>query len=173
MKDAWELIEVPENILSVRFYPAVVAINDTEIAILGGYDREYYKDVYLFNKNDHSVKRVAEDCDGGSGYYANTNQAALIAHEEVVVLTGRDGNKNPSIITWKKGQNRIEQIRDIETEGFPIEEVKVQAIAAPAKVEIQPARMAKAATPPLSAASAAASANLEVSEKRAATPELD
>ena len=108
MKDAWELIEVPENILSVRFYPAVVAINDTEIAILGGYDREYYKDVYLFNKNDHSVKRVAEDCDGGSGYYANTNQAALIAHEEVVVLTGRDGNKNPSIITWKKGKDRIE-----------------------------------------------------------------
>ena len=65
MRDEWELIEVPENILSVRFYPAVVAINDAEIAILGGYDREYYKDVYLFNTNDDSVKRVAEDCDGG------------------------------------------------------------------------------------------------------------
>ena len=137
------MIEVPENILSVRFYCAAVAINDTEIAILGGSDRQHYKDVYLFNTDNDSVKRVAEDCDGGSGYYANTNQARLIAHEEVVVLSGRDGNGKPSIFTWKKGKDRIEQIRDIETEGFPGETEEVKVRAAPARVALNaPAKVA-------------------------------
>ena len=35
-KAKWQLIDLPENILSPRKYPAVVPINDTEITIMGG-----------------------------------------------------------------------------------------------------------------------------------------
>ena len=33
----WELVEVPKNILKPHANPAVVPINDTEIAIFGGF----------------------------------------------------------------------------------------------------------------------------------------
>ena len=102
-EEAWQLIEVPQDVLSARYYTGFVAINDTEIAILGGCDdRTYYNDVYLFNTKTNIVKLVAPHS-GDRGYYVNTNQAALIAHEEVVVLSGQNGNNNPAILTWKKG----------------------------------------------------------------------
>ena len=183
-EEAWRQIEPPSDILSRRYYPAAVAINNTEIAILAGYDTSCLIDVVLFNTVDESLKKVAEDADGG--YYPNTNQAALIAHEEIVVLTGRDGNKKPSLITWKKGKKRIEQIQDLETEGFSREPVQAPpqvpirslARAAPAKLAMKapevamqaPAR-AKAATPPRSAAASdAAASDAAASEARATPP---
>ena len=105
-EEAWQLIEPSTDILSVRYYPAAVAINNTEIAILAGYDSDYKKDLVLFNTEDNSVNKVVEDADGS--YYPNTNQAALIAPEEIVVLTGRDGNGSPTLITWEKGKERLE-----------------------------------------------------------------
>ena len=47
--NCWELIEVPENILVPREIPAVAFINDTEIAIFGGYGGAYLSDVVVFN----------------------------------------------------------------------------------------------------------------------------
>ena len=35
-ESSWELINIDPNVLSPRFSPAVVPINDTEIAILAG-----------------------------------------------------------------------------------------------------------------------------------------
>jgi len=32
----WQLIDVPKNILSPRYRPAVAPLNESEIAILGG-----------------------------------------------------------------------------------------------------------------------------------------
>ena len=59
-EEAWQLIEVPQDVLSVRSYTGFVAINDTEIAILGGCDdRTNYNDVYLFNTKTNIVKSVA------------------------------------------------------------------------------------------------------------------
>lgn len=109
INEVWQLIEVPEDILSCRLVPAVVAINDTEIAILGGYDTKphpalFFKDVYLFNTKNKRVKRVAENSDGNDdSCFTNNNMTALIAHEEVVMLAGRFKHTKPSIFTWKKG----------------------------------------------------------------------
>ena len=64
---------MPKDVFPCRYYPAVAPINDTEIAIISGYDSHYFKDVYLFNTEKKSVKRVVEDYDGSDGYYPNTN----------------------------------------------------------------------------------------------------
>ena len=46
----WQLIEVPQKILIPRSFPAVAPINDTEIAILGGYSYPcYLSDVVVLN----------------------------------------------------------------------------------------------------------------------------
>ena len=70
-EEAWTLIEPSIDILSRRYYPAVIPINNTEIAILGGYEDDYLKDVILFNTEDDSVTKVCEDADGS--YYPNSN----------------------------------------------------------------------------------------------------
>ena len=70
-EEAWTLIEPSIDILSRRYYPAVIPINNTEIAILGGYENDYLKDVILFNTEDDSVTKVCEDADGS--YYPNSN----------------------------------------------------------------------------------------------------
>ena len=45
----WQLIEVPQNILIPREFPAVVPINDTEITIISGfYECEYLSDIISF-----------------------------------------------------------------------------------------------------------------------------
>ena len=126
-EETWTLIEPSIDILSRRYYPAAIAINNTEIAIVGGYEHDYLRDVILFNTEDNSVTKVCEDADGS--YYPNANQAALIGHEEIVVLVSLDGNDNPALITWKKGKDRIERIHsfgdglsrgdDLENDNFP------------------------------------------------------
>ena len=108
------MISVPENVLSPRYYPAVIALNHTEIVILAGYSSNdgYKGDVMLFNTQDNSVNKVVElksEADD-IGYYPNTNQGALIAPEHVVVLCGVDGNNSPILASWKKGDERIEVI---------------------------------------------------------------
>ena len=73
-EEAWQLIEPPKDILSDRYLAATVAINNTEIAILAGRKTEggkFLRDVVLFNTKYDTVKKVAEDGDGG--YYPNTN----------------------------------------------------------------------------------------------------
>lgn len=130
-EETWTLIEPSIDILSRRYYPAAIAINNTEIAIVGGYDMHYLRDVILFNTEDDSVTKVCENIygEGDRGLYPNANQAALIGHEEIVVLVSLDGNDNPALITWKKGKDRIEQIHafesglskgdDLENDKFP------------------------------------------------------
>ena len=51
-------------------------------------------DVILFNTQYQSASKVVElNKDAGDiGYYPNTNQSALVAPEEVVMLCGRNGN---------------------------------------------------------------------------------
>ena len=68
---------VPENVLSPRYYPAVIALNHTEIVILAGYSSNdgYKGDIMLFNTQDNSVNKVVELNSEASdiGYYPNTN----------------------------------------------------------------------------------------------------
>ena len=96
-EQAWQIIEVPINVLSPRYNPAVIALNHTEIVILAGFSNNdgYKGDVVLFNTQDNSVNKVLElDAAAGDiGYYPITNQTALFAPEHVVMLCGLEGNK--------------------------------------------------------------------------------
>ena len=60
-----------------------MAINDTEIAILGGCGfgeskGKFYKDVFLFNTKDQSVKKVVEYSDGEEAFKSLFLSTALI-----------------------------------------------------------------------------------------------
>ena len=58
----WQLINVAENILTKRETPAVAPLNDTEIAILGGWNSGSsgsLSDVIVFNTTTKTCQKVA------------------------------------------------------------------------------------------------------------------
>ena len=56
----WQLINVAENILTPRYYPAVAPLNDTEIAILGGSNYpNRLSDVIVFNTTTKTCQKVS------------------------------------------------------------------------------------------------------------------
>ena len=69
-------------------------------------------DVMLFNTQYQTVSKVVErSTDAGDfGYYPNTNQSALVAPEEVVMLCGQNGNNQLALVSWKKGSDRLELV---------------------------------------------------------------
>ena len=59
----WELIQLPDDVFVPRENPAVVALNESEIAIMGGFDRNgYFSDVVVVNFTQNLCRKVA---DGG------------------------------------------------------------------------------------------------------------
>ena len=53
----WEMI-TPDDTLSPRYYPAVVPLNDTEIAIFSGYNNAYLSDIVVFDTVNDSLMQV-------------------------------------------------------------------------------------------------------------------
>ena len=52
----WRLIDIPEDLLSARVNPVVVAASTNEILIMGGYNNVYYGDINVFNTETEIVK---------------------------------------------------------------------------------------------------------------------
>ena len=48
----------PDDTLSPRYYPAVVPLNDTEIAIFSGYNNAYLSDIVVFDTVNDSLMQV-------------------------------------------------------------------------------------------------------------------
>ena len=103
----WELVEVPKNILKPHANPAVVPINDTEIAIFGGFYIPVYdqdSEVVVFNTTTNQGEKMSA---GDKKFYVIKNQCAQAGHNKVVALAwGKDNNK-PAVITWTKGAKAI------------------------------------------------------------------
>ena len=55
----WQLIDVAENILTKRLAPAVAPLNNTEIAILGGWNNGKLSDVIVFNTTTKTCQKVS------------------------------------------------------------------------------------------------------------------
>ena len=55
LKKRWTLIQVPRNDLAPRNDPAVAPINETEIAIMGGWG---LSDVVIFNTTTKACQKV-------------------------------------------------------------------------------------------------------------------
>ena len=115
LSHAWQLFTPDIAEFSPRYYPAVAPLNNREIVILAGYDEDYKNDVFLYDTEAHSVTKVAGGDASDPTFYPNTNQLALVSHDTVVGLVGTDGNEDPCLITWKKGDAKIEVVRDYTT----------------------------------------------------------
>ena len=59
----WQVIQVPEDVLTLRFGAAFVPLNLTEIAILGGYNDcgSVLGDVIIFDTTTCELKKEFED----------------------------------------------------------------------------------------------------------------
>ena len=86
----WNLISVSPDVLSGRFWPLVVAINPTEILIMGGISgREYKSDVYIFNTAtqevtlDESSLKLSHS-DKEFGFNCPKNQSYVTRKREVI-----------------------------------------------------------------------------------------
>ena len=102
----WQLINVAENILTKRADPAVAPLNDTEIAILGGWDgNNDLSDVIVFNTTTKTCQKVSAG--GDYKFLAVGNQCVQAGINKVVALvTDEDGNK-PAVISWTKGASAV------------------------------------------------------------------
>ena len=99
----WQLINVAGNILTTRCDPAVAPLNDTEIAILGGYDGNRLSDVIVFNTRTKTCQKVSA---GDYKFRANGNQCVQAGINKVVALvTDKDGK--PAVISWTKGASAV------------------------------------------------------------------
>ena len=96
----WQLINVAENILTKRSVPAVAPLNDTEIAILGGYG---LSDVIVFNTITKTCQKVSA---GDYKFTASGNQCVQAGINKVVALV-RDKDNKPAVISWTKGASAV------------------------------------------------------------------
>ena len=99
----WQLINVDKNILTKRYLPAVAPLNDTEIAILGGYGS--LSDVIVFNTTTKTCQKVSAGRDYKFVAYGNQCVQAGI-NKVVALVTDEDGNK-PAVISWTKGASAV------------------------------------------------------------------
>jgi N-acetylneuraminic acid mutarotase len=67
--ESWKLIYIPEAVLTPRWLPAVVALNDNEIVIMGGCtyeddEVENMGDVILFNVGTEEAQKIIKNYAG-------------------------------------------------------------------------------------------------------------
>ena len=60
LQDKWELIQVPEQILSSHIYPADAPLNANEFVIMGGVMENYLSSVILFDTRSSKCHRVID-----------------------------------------------------------------------------------------------------------------
>ena len=100
----WQLINVDKNILTKRSRPAVAPLNDTEIAILGGWNYSYrLSDVIVFNTTTKTCQKVAA---GDYKFNAAGNQCVQAGINKVVALV-KDKDDKPAVISWTKGASAV------------------------------------------------------------------
>ena len=97
----WQLIEVPRNILILRSHPAVASLNDTEIAIMGGFSDKNLSDVIVLNTTTKKCQKVTNG--GGYKFEAKRNQSAHAGINKVFAFV--QGDKNSAVISWTKGSS--------------------------------------------------------------------
>jgi hypothetical protein len=97
---AWELIQLPEEVFAPRTALAVIPLNESEIAILGGCakNNDYLSDVVIFNVKSQACHKIIED---GKGFASPNNQIALIKNKVVALVVDEEGC---SLIEWTLGQ---------------------------------------------------------------------
>ena len=67
----WQVVVVPQRVMSDRISSTFVPLNSTEIALLGGRDDSgYFGDVFIFNTSTNEIsKREVEE--GGLSFNSN------------------------------------------------------------------------------------------------------
>ena len=100
----WQLINVAENILTPHDHTAVAPLNDTEIAILDGYDGNKLSDVIVFNTTTKTCQKVSAG--GDYKFSAYGNQCVQAGINKVVALVTDKDNK-PAVISWTKGASAV------------------------------------------------------------------
>lgn len=100
---AWELIQLPESVFAPRTALAVIPINESEIAILGGCakNNNYLSDVVVFNVKSQACHKIIEE---GKGFASPNNQIALLKNKVVALVVDEEGC---SLIEWILGQDAV------------------------------------------------------------------
>jgi hypothetical protein len=103
---------VSKKILIPRARLALAPINETEIAILGGYDgTKNFNDVVILNTKTSKCEQVASG--GNYKFLVNGNQCAQIDINIILALAvGVDGS--PALISWTKGEQAVTIIEKFE-----------------------------------------------------------
>ena len=112
--DCWTLIKVPQDVFTPCTNTAVAPLNDTEIAILGGYNEGRLGDVLIFDTNTEKCVKVDTEGSllfrlfvGQYKFFAFSNQCAKSGMNKVVAFVVDNDDGNPSVIEWTKGESAV------------------------------------------------------------------
>ena len=108
-RDRWELIQTSPTILSPRSFPAVVPLNNTEIMIFGGWDKNYNNlgDVIVFDTQTKQCRKAMSE--GASKFCAYSNRCVQATNDKVIGLVNKkEGNDSEvAVFSWSKGASVI------------------------------------------------------------------
>lgn len=114
----WKLINLPKQMYSARVWPAVCALNENEIVILGGRTKVSATDSNLSEISvlDTRTDKLRKASDDNIAFVSKYNQAAQVATDQVIVLadpsSNPDGNqdKSLSLISWTNGVTQLRKV---------------------------------------------------------------
>lgn len=96
--------------MSARVNPVVVAANENELMIMGGYNDRYLGDINVFNTSTEKVK-LEKTID--EGFCAVGNQCAKTQGGRFVALIGGDQRR---LMTYQRGSDQLITITKLTIE---------------------------------------------------------
>ena len=112
----WREIQVSEAILTPRWVPACVPVNEDQIAIIGGIsfdandDPGVMGDVVLYDTTEGTVERKVINMPGLLQICSYGNQAASVGDDTVVVLGMDEDRGNIRAVQFKKGVKMLKNL---------------------------------------------------------------
>ena len=112
----WREIQVSEAVLVPRWVPACVAVNEDQIAIIGGisFDENdepgVMGDVVLFDATEGTVERKVTNMPGLIQFCSFGNQVAAVGDDTVVVLGMDEDKGNIKAVQFKKGTRMLKNL---------------------------------------------------------------
>ena len=98
------MIDVPDDIISPRAFPAIGILNNEEIVVMGGRDTfNFLGDVIIFNSKTSEVHKVFESSEDYLEFQAYGHQCIQIKKNTVVALV-EDEERDLFLIQYTRGE---------------------------------------------------------------------
>ena len=114
----WQVISVPEEVLSCRVRPSVAPLNGSEILVMGGLslsdgETNLLGDAIIFDSSSDYCTLALRNFAGLLQFDTSGNQAAQIGPESVVAWVRNEDQTKKMIVEFTTGPKTIKTVRKL------------------------------------------------------------